>query len=274
MATVEEKRTEFRALHVPGDPLVMPNPWDLGSARLFDAMGAKAMATTSSGHAFTIGLPDMGHVTAEQAFAHAAEIVGCTELPVNADFENGYGAAPEAAAATVRRAAEIGLAGCSIEDTDLPGPSLTEVGAYGFSDAMERAEACIAVAKESGIVLTLRADGFMNGAYDEAEALRRTKAFAGLGADVVYAPLVSMEALAEMSGYGVPVNALITRRDATQPLSAFAEAGAARISIGGSLARVTHQVIMDAAKAMMGQGDFSILKGAASGDAVDELLIR
>lgn len=267
MVSVEEKRAWFRALHVPGDPLVMPNPWDMGSARLFGALGAKALATTSSGHAFTIGLPDMGHVTAEQAFTHAAEIVGSTDLPVSADFENGYGAAPEVAAATVRRAAEIGLAGCSIEDTDLPG-----TGAYDFAHAVERAQACIEAASESGIVLTVRADGYMNRAYDADEALRRAQAFAKAGADVIYAPLVSMDALTTMAGFGTPVNALITKRDATTPLADFASAGVARISIGGSLARVTHQVIMDAASAMVGQGDFSALSGAASGDAVDALL--
>lgn len=144
MPSASEKRDLFRALHVPGDPLMMPNPWDIGSAKVLVGLGAKALATTSAGHAFTIGKPDMGKVMADEAFAHAADIVAVTDLPVNADFENGYGVDPETAAVTVRRAAEIGLAGCSIEDTDMEsdGP-----GAYAFDLTMERAKACVAAAR-------------------------------------------------------------------------------------------------------------------------------
>ncbi|MEM7267676.1 MAG: isocitrate lyase/phosphoenolpyruvate mutase family protein [Pseudomonadota bacterium] len=264
--TPSEKRAAFRALHVPGDPLIMPNPWDVGSTKVMTSLGAKALATTSAGHAFTIGKPDQGFVTAAEAFAHAAEVVAATDLPVNADFENGYGPAPEDAAGTVRRAAEIGLAGCSIEDADLQGE-----GSYGFDDAMARAHACIAAAKESGIVLTLRADGYMNRHYDAEEALRRMRAFAEAGADVIYAPLVKDDVLKAMAETGTPVNALMTARDAGRPASDFAALGLARLSIGSTIARVTHQAMLDASRGAI-VGDFSTFTNAASGDEVDALL--
>ena len=265
--TAAEKRAHFRALHRPGDAFVMPNPWDIGSAKVLAALGAKALATTSAGHAFTIGKPDQGRVTAEEAFAHAEAIVAATDLPVSADFENGYGATPEQVAATVRRAAEIGLAGCSIEDADLQGE-----GAYGFEATMARAEAAIEAARESGIVLTLRADGYMNRHYDEAEALRRVEAMAAAGADVIYAPLVSADAIRAMTAMGALVNALVTARDAGATQADFAAMGVARISIGSSLARVTHGAIVNAGRAMLQDGDFTAFRAAASGDEVDRLL--
>ncbi len=132
----------------------MPNPWDLGSARLLAALGAKALATTSSGHAFTLGRPDMGHVSRAEALEHAAAMAAAVAVPVNGDLENGYGASPEAVAETVRLAAEAGLAGCGIEDTDLPGS-----GAYAFELAVERIRAAVEAARDADIVLTARADG-------------------------------------------------------------------------------------------------------------------
>lgn len=216
MPSASEKRDLFRALHVPGDPLMMPNPWDIGSAKVLVGLGAKALATTSAGHAFTIGKPDMGKVMADEAFAHAADIVAVTDLPVNADFENGYGVDPETAAVTVRRAAEIGLAGCSIEDTDMEsdGP-----GAYAFDLTIERAKACVAAARESGIVLTLRADGYMNRAYDAEEAIRRCEAFAEIGTDVIYAPLMKPEMTKRLAKIGPPVNVLAVGKMASHSVA-------------------------------------------------------
>ena len=267
--TPVEKRDAFRALHVPDDPLLMPNPWDIGSAKVLAGLGARALATTSAGHAFTIGKPDMGRVTPDEAFGHAADIVGATDLPVNADLENGYGADPETAAATVRWAAEVGLAGCSIEDTDMEseGP-----GAYAFDLTVERAKACIAAARETGIVLTLRADGFMNRAYDADEAVRRCEAFAELGADVIYAPLVKPETVKRLAMLGPPVNVIGVHKMAALSVAEIGALGAARISIGSGLARVTHQALLDAGRAMM-TGDLTPLQGAASGDEVDGYLV-
>ena len=113
----------FRSLHRPGDPFILANAWDTGSARVLAALGAAAIGTTSAGHAFTLGRPDMGRVGRDEALAHAEALVAATPLPVSADLENGYGPAPEDVAETVRLAAEAGLAGCSVEDTDLPGAS-------------------------------------------------------------------------------------------------------------------------------------------------------
>ena len=125
--TRKDKTATFRALHRAGDPFVMPNPWDLGSAKVLAKLGAKALATTSSGFAFTLGFPDGARVTRDQSLAHGAAITEATGLPVNGDLENGYGAAPEDVAKTIRMAAEAGLAGVSIEDIDLPGADAAKV---------------------------------------------------------------------------------------------------------------------------------------------------
>src|SRR5690606_15299955 len=144
-------------------------------------------------------------------------------------------------AETVGLAARAGLAGCSIEDTDLPGTD-----AYPFNLALERVSAAAAAAREANTVLTARADGVLNGAYDAAEAVRRCAAFAEAGADVIYAPFVEMETLAELCRIGAPVNALATGRFARHPVAEYARIGVARISIGGALARVTHRAILEA----------------------------
>ena len=152
------RRTEltelFRTLHVPGKPFVMPNPWDLGSAKVMAGLGAKALATTSGGHSFTLGLGDGGTITRDMALQHAADICAAVDVPVNGDFENGFGDDPETVAETVRLAAEAGLAGVSIEDTALPAPE-----SYPFDLAFARIEAAIDAAGAAGIVLTARADG-------------------------------------------------------------------------------------------------------------------
>lgn len=270
MMTVDEKRAAFRALHRPGDPVLMPNPWDLGSARVLAALGAKAVATTSSGHAFTLGRPDMGHVARDEALEHAAAIVGAVDLPVNADLENGYGADPEIAAETVRLAAAAGLAGCSIEDTVLPGGT----AAYPLDLALARARACVAAARESGIVLTLRADGFLTRAYDADEALRRCAAFAEAGADVIYAPLVPVETLKAMAKIGAPVNALAAGKMARHSVADYAAMGVARISVGGALARYAQAALIDAGRLMLETGDLTPLTRGAPGPEVDALLAK
>ena len=131
----------FRALHRPGNPFILANAWDVGSARMLAALGAEAIATSSAAHAFTLGRPDGGHVTRDEALAHAQELVAATSVPVSGDFENGFGDAPETCAQTVRLAAEVGLAGISIEDTELP-----DSGAYAFDLAVERIRAAAAAA--------------------------------------------------------------------------------------------------------------------------------
>ena len=257
----------FRDLHIAGDPLVMPNPWDIGSAKVMAALGAKALATTSSGHGFTLGLPDGGYVTREMALDHAAAICAAVDVPVNGDFENGFGDAPEVVAETVRLAAEAGLAGVSIEDTMFPGP-----GSYGFDLALARIEAAVAAARAAGIVLTARADGYLAGSYDQAEAVRRCAAFAAAGADVIYAPLVDQETTRELVAIGVPVNLLAAGAMRDLTLEQMSALGVARISIGAGLARVAQQALIDGTRAMLERGDFTGLKGAANSSEVDALL--
>ena len=262
----EEKVKAFRALHRPGEPLVMPNPWDLGSARMLAALGAKALATTSAGHAFTLGRPD-GHVGRDEALEHAAAIAAAVAVPVNGDLENCYAREPDRAAETVRLAAEAGLAGCSIEDTDLPGSD-----AYPFELAVERVQAAVAAARAADIVLTARADGYLTKAYDADEAVRRCRAFAEAGADVIYAPLAPMEAQEELCRIGPPVNLLAAGKFAERSVADYAALGVARISIGGALARVTHKVILEADKAMLERGDLTALTNVAGASVVDPLL--
>ena len=263
----EELTERFRAMHVPGKPVVMPNPWDIGSAKVMAQLGAKALATTSSGHGFTLGLSDGGQIAREVALQHAADICAAVDVPVSGDFENGFGDSPEVVAETVRLAAEAGLAGVSIEDTAVP-----TADSYPFDLALARIEAAVAAARSAGIVLTARADGWLLRNYNQAEALQRSKAFAEAGADVLYAPLVDTETIRALAATGVPVNVLAAgdMRDLTaEQMGAL---GASRISIGGGLARVTQQVIVDGTRAMLTQGDFTILKRAANTVEIDALL--
>jgi 2-methylisocitrate lyase-like PEP mutase family enzyme len=170
-------------------------------------------------------------------------------------------------AETVRLAAEAGLAGCGIEDTDLPG-----TGAYPFALAVERIRAAVDAARDADIVLTARADGYMNRAYDADEAVRRCRAFAEAGADVIYAPLAPMETQAELCRIGTPVNLLAAGKFAERTVADYARMGVARISIGGALARVTHKVILEAGQAMLERGDLSALTNMIGASVVDPLL--
>jgi hypothetical protein len=188
----------LRALHRPGDPFVLANAWDAGSARMLAALGAQAIGATSAGYAVTLGRPDMGRVTRDEALAHAKARVAAAPLPVSGDLENGYGDKPEDVAQTVRSAAEVGLAGCSIEDTALPGTD-----AYPRADAVERIRAAAATARAQArdFVLVARADGLMNGAYDLDEATARVRAFEAVGAVCVYVPAPgTIDQAVEMAG--------------------------------------------------------------------------
>ena len=171
----------FRELHRPGDPFVLANAWDIGSARMLVAMGAKAVATTSAGFAFTRGLPDGGEVGREEAVAHGADLDAHVPVPVSADLEDGYGPDPADAAETVRQAGAAGLAGCCIEDVSPEG------AAYGFAAAVARVENAVVAARAAPAdhVFCARADGVMHGLYDLDEAIRRLRAFREAGADHV-----------------------------------------------------------------------------------------
>ncbi len=263
--------TTFKDLHVKGSPLLMVNVWDSGTAKMMQSMGAKALATSSAAHAYTLGRPDGGTLSRDEALAHAQDIVAATSLPVQGDFENGFGDTPEDCAETVRLSTEVGLAGICIEDTMLPGTD-----AYPFDLTIERIRAAAAAARTLGrdFVLTARADGILTGRYDTDEAIRRLQAFEAAGADCLYAPLPPDLAAQKriVSAVTKPVNALIAGPLARESVQSLAEIGVARISLGSSLARVTHRAIHDAAKAMLQDGDFSDLRKGIGSDIVDPLL--
>lgn len=263
----------FRALHQPGNPFILANAWDLGSARMLAALGAQAIGTSSAAHAFTLGEPDGLGVTRDAALSHAADLVAATPLPVSADLENGFGPAPEDCAEIVRLACEAGLAGLSIEDTDLPG-----TGAYDFDLAVDRIRAAMAAARTlpRDVYVLARADGVLTGSYDLEEALRRIRAFADAGADGVYVPLPgTAEDLRRVCATtDKPVNALAVGPLAALSRDDFAALGVARISLGSALARVTHRALHDAARAMLENGDFQPLRDGLPGKLVDDLLVR
>lgn len=261
----------FRDLHQRGNPFILANAWDAGSAKMLAALGAPAIATSSAAHAFTLGRPDGGHVTRDEALAHAADLIAAVDVPVSGDFENGFGHAPEDCAETVRLSAEVGLAGISIEDTALP-----EDRAYPFDAAVERIRAAASAARAlpRDFVLVARADGVMNGHYDIEEALRRVRAFDKAGADCLYVPMPkSMDDLKRvLAATDKPVNVLVAGPYAKVSRADYAAMGAARLSLGSALARVTHRAIFEAGQAMFEAGDFAPLMAAMSGAKVDALL--
>jgi 2-methylisocitrate lyase-like PEP mutase family enzyme len=267
----EDIGARFRALHQPGNPFILANAWDIGSAKMLAAMGAQAIATSSAAHAFTLGRPDMGHVTRDEALSHAQDLVAAVDVPVSGDFENGFGDDPDTCAETVRLAAEIGLAGISIEDTALPTAT-----PYDTDHAIERIRAAASAARAlpGDFVLVARADGVMNGQYDLEEALTRIKGYEQAGADCVYIPMPprfgDLQTICESTS--LPVNALVAGPFTAPSRQDFANAGVARLSLGSALARATHRVIHDAAREMFGDGAFTTLGRSISGDKVDKLL--
>lgn len=247
----------FRDLHARGNPFILANAWDKGTACLFAGLGAKALATSSGAHAFTLGRPDLGTITRDEALAHAEAIVSATSLPVSGDFENGFGDAPDILEETIRLSAEIGLAGISIEDMSYP-----DVQPYDFGLAVERIKAASAAAKAlpRDFVLVARADGFMNDLYDLDEAIRRIQAFEAAGADCVYVPyLHDLETVKKIcSSVSVSVNIGISTVENIS-LQEFANAGAARISLGMAMATATHTILHNISTSMFEQGDFAKL---------------
>lgn len=246
------KANAFRALHIKGQPFIMPNPWDLGSARILEVMGFPALATTSAGFAFSIGRRDAeGGITREEAVEHAREIAAATELPVNADTENGFGPSPEDCAETVLQCAEAGLAGCSIEDAT--GNFSDPI--YDFGLSVDRVRAASEAARASGIVLTARAENFLYGRRDFDDTVKRLNAFAEAGADVLYAPgLRDMQAVRTViDAVDLPVNVLATPG---LTVTEIAEAGAARISLGSALAINALRGLISAAEEVLQDGSF------------------
>lgn len=261
----------FADLHQSGC-FVIPNPWDIGSARMMAALGAKALATSSAGYAFTLGRPDMGRVSRAEMLAHAQDMVAATVLPVSGDFENGFGDDPDFVAETVRLAGEVGLSGCSIEDTMMVDGNPS----YDFDLAVERIKAAVSAARALGrpFVLCARTDGVMNGTYDTDEAIRRAQAFEAAGADLLYAPVLPDRKALEtfIKSVRKPVNALAAGAPQRMSVAELAALGVRRISTGSKIARLTHRAIHDSVAEMLGSGTFTHFNTAMDGSAVDALL--
>jgi 2-methylisocitrate lyase-like PEP mutase family enzyme len=256
----EARAAAFRALH-EGEPFVIPNPWDAGSARVFAALGFEALATTSSGLAFTLGRLD-GGATLDEVAVHVAALVAATGLPVSADLENGYGPEPRAAAEAIVRVAEAGAVGGSIEDYD-PAGSL-----YERAHAVERVAAAVEAARRLGFpfALTARAENHIRGNPDLDDTIARLQAFEAVGADVLYAPgLRTVDEIRTVcDAVSKPVNVLALP---ALTLGEIFGAGAQRVSVGGGLAWVAAKAMADAAAAIRDRGDLSPLAARVPLDA-------
>lgn len=252
MATHLERAQRFRELHEGPGAFVIPNPWDVGSARILAGLGFKALATTSAGSAFSLGKKD-GSLGREAVLAHARVIAAATELPVSADLENCFGHDPAAVGETIRLAAQTGLVGGSVEDfSGDPGKPI-----YDFNHAAERVQAAHSL--RFPFTLTARAENFLHGRPDLDDTVRRLQAFERAGADVLYAPGLADVATvkAVCSQVSKPVNVLAKRNFSVEELAA---AGVRRISLGSILTRVALDAFLRAAKEISKRGTFTFLE--------------
>jgi 2-methylisocitrate lyase-like PEP mutase family enzyme len=257
-----ELARRFLELHRAGAPLLLPNPWDAGSARLLASLGFQALATTSSGFAATLGRLD-GSVTGPQALAHAAVIVSATELPVSADLENGFADTPEGVAETAAGAVRAGLAGFSIEDFS----GRQDDPIYASGHAAERVAAAVEVAHGGAahVVVTGRAENFLHGRPDLDDTIARLQAYQEAGADVLYAPgpTSALDIRAIVSSVDRPVNVLA--RPGAPSVAELAELGVSRISVGGAFAFAAIQAVVVAARELLEQGTYGFGKQTAAG---------
>jgi 2-methylisocitrate lyase-like PEP mutase family enzyme len=264
MTTQTDKAGQFLALHVPGSPLLLPNPWDAGSAKILASMGFRALATTSSGFAMALGRLD-GSVSRDEALAHVAAIVAATELPVSADLENCFADDPVGVARTVTLAAQTGLAGCSVED--FSGDDDEPI--YDIGLAAERVAAAAGAAHADSaparLVLTARAENYLYGRPDLADTIARLQAYQAAGADVLYAPgLTSLADIRQVvTAVDRPVNVLAM--SAAPPVSELAEAGVSRVSVGGAFAYAALGALVSAAAELRDTGTYGYLEGSAVG---------
>lgn len=254
MATQQEKAQTFRALHEREGAFVIPNPWDIGSARLFEALGFEALATTSSGFAYSLGRRD-GQVSREEKLAHCRALCEASSLPVSADLEKCFSDDPKEAAETIALGAEAGLVGGSIEDAT--GDPTKPI--YDFNHAVERVAAAAQVAKslDTPFVLTARAENFLHGRRDMDDTIRRLQAFEAAGADVLYAPGPATldEAREITSALTRPVNMLVTPMKGVT-VADLAQAGVKRISIGGAMMRAVIGTLVRGSRQMLDEGRF------------------
>lgn len=261
--TQAEKGKVFRELHERAGAFIIPNPWDIGTARLLAHLGFEALATTSAGYAFSVGQRD-NTIDRDEMMAHVAEIVSATNLPVSADLENGYGDSPELVAKTIGLAAAAGLAGCSIEDM----ASHPDRTIYEMELAVERIRAAAETARALPFefTLTARAENYLVGRPDLKDTIKRLQAYEEAGADVLYAPgLTRREDIASVvSSVGRPVNVVMGLHGVQLSLKELSEIGVKRISVGSALSRVALGAFLRAAQEMQTHGTFTFADEAVS----------
>jgi 2-methylisocitrate lyase-like PEP mutase family enzyme len=260
MTTPSDLASRFLGLHRKGQPLLLANAWDAGTARLLASLGFEALATTSAGHAGTLGRRD-GRVSREEALAHAREIAAATPLPVNADLERCFADEPEGVAETLRLAAQTGIAGASVEDStgDAASPF------YPPDLARARVEAAAQAAHAGGIVLTARAENYLHGRRDLADTIARLQSFEAAGADVLYAPALTELAEIEtlVKSVSLPVNVLCMPNGPT--VAELASVGVARISVGSTFYNAAMGALVEAAREWREQGTHAFWQRALVG---------
>jgi 2-methylisocitrate lyase-like PEP mutase family enzyme len=251
----------FRQLHAQERAFIVPNPWDIGTARLLELLGFQALATTSAGYAFSRGQPDNA-VGRDRMMVHLAEIASATGLPVSADLENGFGDSPETVAETIRQAAATGVVGGSIEDAT--GRSDDPIYAHALAAERIRAAAEAARGLSFPFTLTARAENYLAGRADLNDTIRRLQAYQEAGADVLFAPGLKSkdEIAAVVSSVDRPVNVIMGYPDVQLDLEELSAIGVKRVSVGGSLARAVLGAFLRAAQEMREHGTFSYAKDA------------
>ncbi len=271
MPSQQEKADRFRALHQRDHAFIIPNPWDVGTARLLASLGFEALASTSAGYAFSTGRRD-GAVGRDQMMLHLAELASATDLPVSADLENGFGDDPRAVAQTIQRAAVAGIVGGSIEDaTNRPGDPI-----YAQALAVERIRAAVEAARALpfAFTLTARAENYLHGRPDLGDTIARLQAYQEAGADVLYAPgLKTVEDItAVVSSVDRPVNVLAGLQGMDLTLEALSKIGVKRVSIGGALARAALGAMLRAGREMHDHGSFAFTRDAVSHADISAML--
>lgn len=268
-----EKAARFAELHQRPGAFVLPNPWDVGTARLLHGLGFEALATTSAGMAYALGRPDgEGAVTRDEAIAHARSLVEATPLPVSADLENCFGDDAETVAETVSMAAEAGLAGCSVEDAT--GDRARPI--YDFGHAVERVAAAVEAARSVGrpFVLTARSENFLHNRPDLDDTIARLQAFEAAGADVLFAPgLADMESIrAVCAAVSCPVNVVMGLAGGAFSVDQLGDAGVKRVSLGSSLSRAALGGFLRAAREVRESGTFTFAADAVPFSEMQHLM--
>jgi 2-methylisocitrate lyase-like PEP mutase family enzyme len=262
MRSQAQKAEAFRALHQRKGAFIIPNPWDVGTARILERLGFEALATTSAGFAFSSGVPD-NQVGRDRMITHVATLCAATDLPVSADLENGFGDDPETAAETIRRAAAAGVAGGSIEDSvNRPGETV-----YELAHAVDRVRAAAEAARSLSFpfTLTARCENYLLGIADLKDTIRRLQAYQEAGADVLYAPCITSreDITAVVRAVDRPVNFLMGTQPERFSLAELAEMGVRRVSVGSALSTAALGAFLRGAREMKDKGTFNYAKDSA-----------